>query len=74
MQRTYHDHDVPIFATGKSRITYVGRYQSTDERETEMMSVRWKVYELFQQIPEHEQKNIPPCGKCFAQLVFLGEL
>ena len=68
------EHDIPIFATGKSRITYVGRYQSTDERETEMMSVRWKVFDFTYQISENEQKNVPPCGKCFAKLVFLGEL
>lgn len=68
------DHDIPIFATGKSRITYIGRYQTADERETEMMSVRWKVFDFNYQIPENEQKSVPPCGKCFAKLVFLGEL
>ena len=68
------DHDVPIFATGKSRITYTGRYQTVDERETEMMSVRWKVFDVNYQISENEQKDVPTCGKCFAKLVFLGEL
>ena len=68
------EHDIPIFATGKSRITYVGRYQTTDEMETEMMSVRWKVFDFKHQIPENEQKDVPPCGKCFSKLVFLGEV
>lgn len=67
-------HDVPIFATGKGKITYVGRYQTTDERETEMMSVRWKYFEFKYQIPQHEQKDILPCRKCFARLAFVGEL
>ena len=31
------DHDVPIFATGKSRIRFFGRHNATDEREDEMM-------------------------------------
>ena len=68
------ENDTPIFATGKSRITYVGRYQTTDEMETEMMSVRWNVFDFKYQIPQNEQKNVPPCGKCFAKLVFLGEV
>ena len=68
------DHDVPIFATGKSQIIYEGRYQTKDERETEMMSVRWKIFEFKHQIPQEKQKNVPPCGKCFAKLTYLGQL
>lgn len=68
------DTDVPIFATGKARITYVGRYNSSDDRETEMMSVRWKIFEFRKHIPEHEQRDVPPCPKCFAKLVFTDEL
>ena len=39
-------HDLLIFATGKEKISYIGRYQATDDRETEMMSVRWKYFEF----------------------------
>ena len=29
--------DVPLFATGKSEVTYIGKYNKTDDRETEMI-------------------------------------
>ena len=38
--------DNPIFATEKSKITYLGRYNTTDETENEMMPVRWKIFKL----------------------------
>ena len=34
------DSDTPIFATSKSRITYTGKYNATDEIDNEMMGVR----------------------------------
>ena len=40
--------------------------------ETQMMGVRWKVFEFYHRIPRHEQKNIIPCPRCFAELIFLG--
>ena len=65
--------DTPIFASSKSRITYVGKFNVSDERETEMMAIRWKVIEFNHQIPKREQKKILPCARCFAELVLLGE-
>ena len=65
--------DTPIFATSKSRITYVGKFNSTDQRETEMMSIRWKVIEFKHQITECEQKRVPPCARYFSELTLLGE-
>ena len=65
--------DTPIFATSESRITYTGKFNSTDDRETEMMSVGWKFIEFTHQIAENEQKQVAPCGRCFAELTFLGE-
>ena len=65
--------DTPIFATSKSRITYTGKFNSTDDRETEMMSVRWKFIEFTHQITENEQKQVAPCARCFAELTFPGE-
>ena len=43
------------------------------ERETEMMSVRWRVFEFSRKIPQEEQKDLPPCPRCFSELVFLDE-
>ena len=36
----YLEKDTPIFATSKSPITYVGKYNTLDERENEMMAAR----------------------------------
>ena len=38
--------DTLIFVTGKSEITYLGRYNTTDETENEMISVRWKIFKF----------------------------
>ena len=65
--------DTPIFASSKSRITYAGKFNVSDEREAEMMAIRWKVIEFNHQIPESEQKRISPCSRCFAELTLLGE-
>ena len=65
--------DTPIYATSNSRITYTGKFNSADDRETEMMSVRWKFIEFTHQITENEQKQVAPCAGCFAELTFLGE-
>ena len=32
-----------IFATGKAEIKYIGKFNTTDEFENEMMSVRWRL-------------------------------
>ena len=41
---------------------------------TEMMAARWKVFDFFHQIPEAEQRTVPPCPKCFSSLTLMGEL
>ena len=67
------DTDVPIFATSSNPIVYYGRNGQIDERETEMMSVRWRVFEFTRKMPQEEQKDLPPCSRCFGELVFLDE-
>ena len=66
------DKDTPIFATSKEPIRFVGRYNATDERENEMMAVRWHVFTFTQQIDTDKQKDVPPCSKCFAKLIKFG--
>ena len=39
-----------------------------------MKSVGWKFIEFTHQIAETEQKQVAPCGRCFAELTFVGEL
>lgn len=73
--KTHFSHDIqlvrdtPIFCTTKRRLLYI-KNGIVDERETEMMAVRWKVFDFKFQIPEARQRRIQPCSKCFADLVY----
>ena len=60
---------MPIFCTSKDEPSYV-RGSVVDGRETQMMKVRWRVLNLFHQIPEEQQKSVPSRGKCFIRLIF----
>lgn len=64
--------DTPTAATGKSEITYTGKYNTTDSVENEMMSVRWKVFRFSHQISEADQREVPSCPACFCKLALLG--
>ena len=66
------DNTLPIFATSKDPIEYVGQYNSRDERETDMMSSRWNMFTFHVQIPSHESKDMPPCAHCFSELAMSG--
>lgn len=65
--------DIPILATGKSAVRHMERNIS-DDRETEMMEIRWKVFKFTVRIRDEDVKEIPVCLKCFADLVLLGRL
>ncbi len=67
------DKDTPIFATSKAPITFIGKFNTTDAIENEMMDARWKTFAFTHQIPESEQKRLPRCKRCFAELVLLGD-
>lgn len=60
--------DTPVFCTSKSPLRLI-KNGVIDERETDMMSVRWNVMQLSYQIPRDSQREIPPCGRCFASLI-----
>ena len=60
--------DTSGFATSKSPIFFI-KGSSIDERETEMMDVRWRKFRFFQQIPISSQNTVTPCGPCFAYLI-----
>ena len=63
--------DTPIFATGKNPIIFF-KNGALDDKETEMMNVHWKIFRFHAQIPQEKQKQLCPCGKCFATLI-LGQ-
>lgn len=60
--------DTPIFATAKNPICYV-KNGCIDDRETEMMAVRWKIFRFNCQILEAQQKELDSCSRCFADLI-----
>jgi hypothetical protein len=62
------EHDVPIFCTTSQEISMV-KGGMVQERETAMMAVRWHHFKFFSQIPMDQQRQLPPCGRCFAALV-----
>ena len=60
--------DTPIFCTGKQPFVYI-KNCVIDQREMDMMSVRWKIFYFNVQIQQDVQKEIPKCSKCFATFV-----
>ena len=62
------DSDTPVFATSKHQLVFV-KNGVIDERETEMMSVRWKVFNFNRQIPQVEQQEVTECPTCFAKFI-----
>jgi len=60
--------DTPVFATSKSSIVFI-KGSTIDEKETEMMDVRWRKFHFFHQIPISSHKTVTPCGCCFARLL-----
>ena len=60
--------DTPIFATSKAPISFI-KGSMTDDRETEMMAVRWRTFKFRHQFDINCQRTVPSCGYCFATLV-----
>ncbi len=56
--------DTPIFCTTKCPLLYI-KNGIVEERDTEMMAVRWRAFEFKFQIPEARQRRIQPCPKLF---------
>ena len=62
------DRDTPVFPTSENFITFIGKHNTTDEIENDMMAVRWHVFNFTQPIACDKQKDVPPCSKCFQHL------
>ena len=60
--------DTPIICTGKHRLMYI-KNGIVDERECGMMDVRWKIFHFTYQIPREQQRQLPSCARCFAELI-----
>ena len=63
--------DTPFFATSDVPLALVkgGRLDSAN---TEMMTCRWVFFHFWKQIPQSEQRPLPPCGVCFASYLQLN--
>ena len=61
--------DTPIFCTAKEELSFV-LAGKPDERETEMISFRWRVLSFSSQISEAEQLQVPHCPRSFGELVY----
>ena len=59
------DKDTPVFCTSSKPIQLI-RGGITDERENEMMRVRWRHFTLHSQIPLDQQTQLRPCARCFS--------
>ena len=62
------ERDTLIFCTGKQPIIYI-KNGVIDEREREMMAVRWKIFHFNVRIEERNQIELPKCPKCFATFI-----
>ena len=62
------DKDTPIFITSKQPIIFI-KNGVIDQRETDMMAVRWKIFHFNVRIAEQNQKEFQKCAKCFATLI-----
>ena len=46
---------MPIFATSKAKIEHVGKHNPCNDRETDMMDVKWNIFEFTHRLPEDNQ-------------------
>ena len=60
--------DMPFFATADAPLVLV-KGGSIDEANTQMMSVHWRFFHFWKQIPETEQLRLKPCPKWFSKLI-----
>jgi len=60
--------DTPIFATAKPPMSFV-KGSVIDDRKTEMMNVRWRLFTFKHQCDINCQKTVPSCTHCFATML-----
>ena len=60
--------DTPFFATSDAPLVLI-KAGAIDSLNTRMMNVRWRFYHFWNQIPQEEQQELIPCGRCFAKFI-----
>ena len=64
--------DIPFFATSIGPIQFSGKSVDADG-ENAMMATRWHEFKFTHSIPKSQQIKFPPCPRCFAELILMGE-
>ena len=64
--------DIPFFATSIGPVNFVGKSEDP-AGENQMMATRWNIFKFDQVIKKEQQVAFPPCPRCFAELVLMGE-
>ena len=64
--------DIPFFATSIGAIQFNGKSVDPDG-ENAMMATRWHEFKFTHSIPKSDQVKFPPCPRCFAELILMGE-
>jgi hypothetical protein len=62
------ENDTPISCTSENPLMFI-KNGVIDERETEMMRVRWKLIQFNYQVPPNTQRDITSGARCFATLI-----
>ncbi len=62
------DKDTPFFATADAPLVLV-RGGSICTVNTDMMKSRWRCFQFSWQVPQEDQIEVKPCGRCFAELI-----
>ena len=62
------DKDKPIFSTTKRPLTYI-KNGVVDDRECQMMAVRWNTIYFNYKFPQHQQMNAATRARCFTGLL-----
>ena len=60
--------DTPFFATSDAPIVFI-RAGAIDQTNTNMMDIRWSFFRFWKPISQSEQREIAPCGHCFARFI-----
>ena len=58
----------PFFATSDAPIVFI-RAGAIDQTNTNMMDIRWSFFRFWKPISQSEQREIAPCGHCFARFI-----
>ena len=55
-------------ATSDAPIVFI-RAGAIDQTNTNMMDIRWSFFRFWKPISQSEQREIAPCGHCFARFI-----